>query len=53
MQLTGVIVIIIFTAITTFIILKIIDVMIGLRVNEDQEIEGLDIVCHDERGYDI
>jgi len=33
----------------SFIILKIIDVTIGLRVSEDQEREGLDITLHGER----
>lgn len=50
-QLTGVIATIVFTAIVTFVILKIVDVLIGLRVTEEQETEGLDINQHDERGY--
>ncbi len=33
------------------IILKVIDVIIGLRVDEEQETEGLDMALHDERGY--
>ena len=40
-----------FTAIMSFIILKMIDMVIGLRVNEEQETEGLDIALHEERGY--
>jgi len=35
----------------TFIILKVLDATIGLRVTEDQESEGLDLALHDERGY--
>jgi len=35
----------------SLIILKILDWTIGLRVNEEQETEGLDIALHDERGY--
>ena len=42
---------IIYTAIVSFIILKIVDAVIGLRVDEDAETEGLDITQHDERGY--
>ena len=34
-----------------FILLKIIDVTIGLRVTEEEETEGLDLALHDERGY--
>jgi Amt family ammonium transporter len=37
----------------TFIILKILDIVIGLRVSVEQETEGLDLVEHDERGYII
>ncbi|MBL4712310.1 MAG: ammonium transporter, partial [Gammaproteobacteria bacterium] len=50
-QLTGVIATIVFTAVATFIILKIVDALLGLRVTEEQEVEGLDINQHDERGY--
>jgi ammonium transporter, Amt family len=41
---------VLFTAIMSFIILKIIDMIIGLRVDEEQEAEGLDIALHEERG---
>jgi len=50
-QSIGVIATIIYTGIASFIILKIIDVVIGLRVDEDQEAEGLDLALHNERGY--
>ena len=40
-----------YTAVVSFIILKVIDVVIGLRVDEDSETEGLDLSQHDERGY--
>ncbi|RLA34369.1 MAG: hypothetical protein DRR03_06710 [Gammaproteobacteria bacterium] len=42
---------IIYDVILTFIILKALDVLIGLRVNEEQETEGLDVAQHGERGY--
>jgi len=48
-QLLGVGVTVAYTAIGTFIILKIIDVVIGLRVTEEEEREGLDIALHGER----
>jgi Amt family ammonium transporter len=38
-----------FTAIGTFILLKITDVIVGLRVAEDEEREGLDVTQHGER----
>ncbi|HEC84329.1 MAG: ammonia channel protein [Candidatus Parabeggiatoa sp. nov. 2] len=50
-QLIGVGATVLFTAIMSFIILKIIDMIIGLRVDEEQETEGLDIALHEERGY--
>ena len=50
-QLTGVIATIVFTAVATFAILKLVDVLVGLRVTDEQETEGLDISQHEERGY--
>jgi Amt family ammonium transporter len=52
-QLIGVGSVGIYTALLTFILLKAIDVLVGLRVSEEEEIEGLDINQHNERGYDI
>jgi Amt family ammonium transporter len=52
-QLKGVLFTIIYTGILSLIILKIVDAIIGLRVTEDQETEGLDIAMHDERGYNL
>ena len=37
----------------TYLILKFVGALIGLRVAEDQETEGLDIALHEERGYDL
>jgi len=42
---------IVYTAVVSYIILKVIDALIGLRVDEDSETEGLDVSQHDERGY--
>jgi Amt family ammonium transporter len=50
-QLTGVIVTIVFTSVATFVCLKIVDMLLGLRVTDEEETEGLDINQHDERGY--
>lgn len=52
-QFIGVLATVVFTAVVTWIILKVIDAMIGLRVTEEEEIEGLDITLHEERGYDL
>lgn len=40
-----------FTAMMTFVILKVVDMLVGLRVSREEETEGLDIVLHEERGY--
>jgi len=42
-----------YCAVATWIILKLVDVMIGLRVSGDEETEGLDVVLHDETGYNL
>ena len=39
---------IVFSAVATFILLKIVDVIIGLRVTTEEEREGLDVVLHGE-----
>ncbi|MCU7828087.1 MAG: ammonium transporter [Candidatus Thiodiazotropha sp. (ex Myrtea sp. 'scaly one' KF741663)] len=50
-QTIGIIVTMIFTAVASFAILKLVDGLVGLRVDREQEIEGLDIALHEERGY--
>lgn len=52
-QFTGVIATFVYTAVVSFILLKIVDAVIGLRVDAEEETIGLDLVLHDERGYDI
>jgi Amt family ammonium transporter len=52
-QGTGVLVTVAYTAVVTWIILKVVDALIGLRVDEEHETQGLDLVLHDERGYDL
>jgi Amt family ammonium transporter len=53
-QFIGVIATITYTAIVSYIILKLVSLMTkGLRVTEEQEIQGLDIHMHEERGYDL
>ena len=52
-QATGVIATVAFTAVMTWVILKVVQALVGLRVDEEQEIGGLDIALHEERGYDL
>ncbi|AXE30483.1 ammonia channel protein [Chromobacterium phragmitis] len=48
-QALGVGVTIVYCGIVTFILLKLVDIALGLRVAEDEEREGLDLVLHGER----
>lgn len=50
-QLLGIVATLVWTAVATYIILKVIGATMGLRVTDEQETEGLDITQHDERGY--
>ncbi len=52
-QLIGIVATLVYTAVMTYIILKVVNIFISLRVDRDQETEGLDLVSHDERGYDF
>jgi Amt family ammonium transporter len=52
-QAVAVLATIVYDAVVSFVLLKIIDAVVGLRVNADEETEGLDVVLHDERAYDI
>jgi len=52
-QLIGIVSTFVYTAVMSYILLKLVDKMIGLRVAHDEETEGLDLVSHDERGYDF
>jgi len=53
-QFIGVLATIAYTAVLSFIILKVVSLLTkGLRVTEEQEIQGLDIHMHEERGYDL
>jgi len=42
---------IVYCAVVSFIILKAIDLTLGLRVSEEEESQGLDITLHEEEGY--
>ena len=52
-QAKGVIFTVAYTAIVTYVILKVLDVVMGLRVNEEEESVGLDLAQHNERGYNL
>ena len=52
-QLTGIFATFTYTAVVTYLLLKLVDKMLTLRVDEEGEMRGLDLVEHDERGYDL
>jgi len=50
-QLVGVVVAVVLAVVGTLVILKLVDLLIGLRVPADQEVQGLDVAQHGEEGY--
>jgi Amt family ammonium transporter len=52
-QLLAAAVVAAYTGVVTYIIYKLIDITIGLRVTEQEEAMGLDVTQHNERGYTI
>jgi Amt family ammonium transporter len=52
-QFVSVVVTMVFAFVMTFVMLKIIDWTIGLRVTEEEEVRGLDITQHSEAGYNL
>ena len=50
-QAVAVVATVIWSVTFSYIILKVLDSVMGLRVSDDQEVEGLDIVLHEETGY--
>ncbi|EKT4522578.1 ammonium transporter [Pseudomonas putida] len=52
-QTKGVLFTVVYTAIVTYVILKVLDGLMGLRVNDEEESVGLDLAQHNERGYNL
>ncbi|MDE0807744.1 MAG: ammonium transporter [Alphaproteobacteria bacterium] len=52
-QAIGVASVVVLSGVLTYIIAKIVAVTVGLRVSEEEEIDGLDISAHGERGYNL
>ncbi|MFQ3256308.1 MAG: Amt family ammonium transporter [Porticoccaceae bacterium] len=52
-QVIGIIATFTYTAVVTYVLLKLVDKLLVLRVDEEGEMRGLDLVEHDERGYDL
>jgi Amt family ammonium transporter len=52
-QLIGIGSTFVYTALVTWVLLKLVDSMLGLRLDAEEETNGLDLVEHNERGYDL
>jgi Amt family ammonium transporter len=52
-QLVGVLAVGAWCGVITFILLKVSDAIVGLRLRDDEETEGLDTVLHNEKGYNL
>ena len=50
-QVVAVLAVMAFTFVASYILARIVKALVGLRVDENQETEGLDISLHEERGY--
>jgi len=52
-QLVGIAIAWLFALVGTFILLKIVDAITGLRVTDEDEVTGLDIALHGEEAYNL
>ncbi|SMN10775.1 Ammonium transporter [uncultured Candidatus Thioglobus sp.] len=52
-QAVGVIAVFVYTALATYVILKVVGMITGLRVTAEEEQQGLDITLHEEAGYNL
>ena len=53
-QSLGIVSTLVYTAVVTYVLLKLVGLMTnGLRVDEEGEENGLDLVDHDESGYNL
>ena len=52
-QFVSVVATLVFAFVMTVIILKVVDVLVGLRIDEEEEERGMDVVLHNETGYSL
>jgi Amt family ammonium transporter len=52
-QATGVLITIVWSGVVAFVSFKLVDMVMGLRVSEEDEREGLDTATHGERAYNV
>jgi Amt family ammonium transporter len=52
-QFEAVLLVVVWTATVAFVAFYVVKLVVGLRVPEEEEREGLDITAHGERAYDL
>src|SRR6266850_7955025 len=52
-QLAGVATTVVWSGVLTWVILRLTDALVGMRVAHEEENEGLDTVLHNEKGYNL
>ena len=52
-QFVGIAAVLAWSVVLTFLIAKAVDAAVGLRVEKEAEVEGLDLIAHGEKGYDL
>ncbi len=50
-QATGIVATLVWCGLVSYVVLKVLDAVLGLRVSDEDETTGLDLAMHDERGY--
>lgn len=53
LQAVGIVATLVYSGALTFILVKVVDGMIGIRVTAEEEGTGLDLALHDERGFNL
>jgi Amt family ammonium transporter len=51
-QTVGILIAIVLSVVGTLVLLKVVDLLIGLRMSPEDEMEGMDVTQHGEEGYD-
>ena len=52
-QVTGLVAVLAWSLVASFVLVKIVQATVGLRVSDDEELEGLDVTSHGETGYNL
>jgi Amt family ammonium transporter len=50
--MVGILIAVVLSGVGTFVLLKLVDLVIGLRMSPEEEMEGMDVTQHGEEGYD-